>query len=158
MALAFKMLKQYNIECPPGAAYPNMVTTWITFADGKTENVVVPVPKGVLPSQTFQAQYTPGSSSMVVIGFLMAFQADLHEKPLRGEKAVMYTPMGQPAKLSIPAGSSGNMNYELVYDANSDPMARAIAGASDMNQKVQVIAFDKIANSVRQLSRQPTII
>lgn len=140
-----KMLKRYNIQCPPGAAYPQMVTTRITFADGKKENVVVPVPKGVLPGQTFQAQYTPGSSSMVVIGCPMTFQADLPEQPSTGEKAVIYTPTGQPVELSIPAGTSGKINYELIYDANGVPVARAIAGAPDMNQKIQAMAFDKIA-------------
>ena len=38
-----KMMKRYQIVCPPSAAYPNMVTTRIRLANGTTANVTVPV-------------------------------------------------------------------------------------------------------------------
>ena len=72
-----KMMKRYQIVCPPSAAYPNMVTTRIRLANGTTANVTVPVPKNCLPGQTFQAMYTPGESTMVLINQPMFFQAEV---------------------------------------------------------------------------------
>jgi len=144
-----KMIKRYNITCPPGAAWPKMVTTRIKLSSGSTINVIVPVPRGVVPGQVFQAQWTPGESSMVIVGQQMAFQAEVPPTAERDPNGTVciYTPSGQPCDLTLPVGATpgSKVTYELTYDSAGVPHA-SIVSAPTAQQLEQAKAFDKIAD------------
>lgn len=127
----------------------NNTSTVAVGAAASTINVICPVPQGVLPGQTFTAQWTPGESTMVVINQAMTFQAEVppaNERDPNGTVSI-YTPSGQPVDLTLPntATPGSKITYTVNYDSAGVPHASIVA-APTAQQLSQANAFDKIAD------------